>query len=73
MRFRSATLADAAVLAGMNQTLIRDEGHRNRMTIAQLEQRMVGFLAEGYQAVIFEGGEAPIGYALLRASPSGST
>lgn len=36
--------------------LIQDEGHRNRMTVAELEQRMRGWIAGEYRAVIFEAG-----------------
>jgi hypothetical protein len=32
MNFRRATIADAPELAEMNWHLIRDEGHRNRMS-----------------------------------------
>jgi len=34
LRYRAATPQDAAVLARMNAQLIRDEGHRNPMSIA---------------------------------------
>ena len=37
MEYRFATAADAPVLAVMNQQLIRDEGHRNPMTLPELE------------------------------------
>jgi predicted metal-dependent HD superfamily phosphohydrolase len=52
--FRTATLDDCALLAELNQQLIRDEGHRNRMTAPQLEQRMRGFIQGEYRAMIFE-------------------
>lgn len=57
------------MLAPLNAQLIRDEGHRNSMTIAQLEQRMVGWLRGEYQAVIFELASLVIGYALFRREP----
>ncbi len=69
MEFRVATLADAATLAALNQQLIRDEGHRNRMTLPELEQRMTGWLASEYQAVLFVAGERVVGYALFRFDP----
>ena len=47
MEYRPATPADAPALAAMNAQLIRDEGHRNRMTVAELEGRMAGWLASG--------------------------
>ncbi len=69
MHCRLATIADAAALAGMNQQLIRDEGHRNRMTLEQLTQRMMGFLTGEYKAVIFEQDDAQTGYALYKREP----
>jgi hypothetical protein len=54
MRYRLATAADVAALAKMNQRLIRDEGHRNRMTFSELEARMQQWLAGEYQAVVFD-------------------
>ena len=66
MTFRRATLDDCALLAELNHQLIRDEGHRNRMTIPELEQRMRGWLSSEYAAVIFEDGEEVVAYALYR-------
>ena len=54
------------MLAQMNEQLIRDEGHRSRMTRHDLEPRMSQWLAEGYSAVLFEAGERVAGYALYR-------
>ena len=43
------------LLAALNHQLIRDEGHRNPMTEAQLARRMRGWLARGeYRAELFE-------------------
>ena len=68
MKARIASLADCELLAGMNQRLIRDEGHRNAMTISELLERMRDWLATGeYQAVIFEDSSVPLAYALYRA------
>lgn len=69
VEFRLATAADVSQLAVLNHALIRDEGHRNRMTVDQLAQRMAEFLATGYHAVVFERGDAPIGYALYKFEP----
>jgi GNAT superfamily N-acetyltransferase len=69
MEYRRATVADAPVLAAMNQQLIRDEGHRNRMTAAELTARMAGWLAGEYEAVLFEEAGRPAGYALYRRDP----
>ena len=66
MIYRFATLADAPLLASMNQDLIRDEGHRNAMTTGELETRMVAWLNGQYQAILFERAEATAGYALFR-------
>jgi GNAT superfamily N-acetyltransferase len=66
MQYRFATPEDAALLAPLNQQLIRDEGHRNAMNLAQLAERMRGWLRGDYQAVLFEEGASPIGYALFR-------
>ena len=44
MTFRSATLEDCALLAELNHQLFRDEGHRNRMTVAEIELRINGWL-----------------------------
>jgi GNAT superfamily N-acetyltransferase len=69
VRYRPATVNDAALLAPMNAQLIRDEGHRNTMTVEQLAKRMSGWLAGEYQAFVFEVEGKPIGYALYRVEP----
>src|SRR5579871_3902467 len=66
MKYRLANATDADALAVMNHALIRDEGHRNRMTIDQLAQRMRGFFPAGYQGLIFEANDPPVGYALFK-------
>jgi GNAT superfamily N-acetyltransferase len=66
MTFRSATLDDCPLLAGLNHQLIRDEGHRNQMTVPELEQRMRGWLAGEYRAVIFEDGGDMVAYGLYQ-------
>ena len=69
MNFRRATLNDCALLAELNHQLIRDEGHRNRMTIPELEQRMKGWLASEYAAALFENDGEVVAYALYREQP----
>ena len=69
MNFRRAALSDAALLAELNHQLIRDEGHRNPMTVPELEQRMKGWLASEYTAVIFEDAGAVVAFALYREQP----
>jgi GNAT superfamily N-acetyltransferase len=66
MEYRRATLTDAALLATMNQRLIRDEGHRNPMTIAELQARIENWLRGDYEAFVFEDADGPTGYALYR-------
>jgi len=67
--YRIAGLDDVARLAQMNHRLIRDEGHRNPMTLAELEDRMAGWLQGDYEAVIFAKGSNAVGYALYRQTP----
>jgi GNAT superfamily N-acetyltransferase len=68
MKARIASLEDCAFLAAKNHEFIRDEGHRNTMTIPELEQRMREWLAGGkYRAVIFEDDSMPVAYALYCA------
>lgn len=66
MNHRSATPADAPLLATLNRELIQDEGHRNRMTIPELEERMRGWLTGEYAAIVFEDHGAVVAYALYR-------
>ena len=40
MKHRMASLADCAHLGAMNHQLIRDEGHRNPITIPELEEQI---------------------------------
>jgi predicted acetyltransferase len=69
MNFRRATLDDSPRLAELNHQLIRDEGHRNKMTVPELEQRMRGWLASEYAAFIFEDKGDVAAYALYREQP----
>ena len=67
--FRPAILNDCPLLAELNHQLLRDEGHRNRMTVPELEQRMRDWLAGDYRAVVFEEGGEVVAYALFREQP----
>lgn len=67
--FRKAITKDVAQLARMNQSLILDEGHRNRMSFGELESRMNDWLAGDYEGLVFESGSEPVGYALYRREP----
>lgn len=69
MSFRPAKLGDCPLLARLNHQLIQDEGHRNPMTVAQLEERMRDWLADEYRAVIYEDGGEVVAYALYREQP----
>lgn len=69
MKFRFATADDCGLLAELNHQLIRDEGHRNPMNVAQLEERMRGFIEKEYRAVIFEENDEVVAYALFREQP----
>ena len=60
---------DCPQLAELNHQLIRDEGHRNPMTVLQLEQRMRGWISGEYQAIIYEDGGEIVAYALFREQP----
>ena len=65
MKHRGAALADVPLLARMNRQLAEDEGHRNRFqSDAWFEERMRGFLAGNYRAVLFEDGGKTAAYAL---------
>ncbi len=69
MRYRLARAEDALTLAEMNEQLIRDEGHRNAMTLDELTARMRQWLAGEYWAVVFEDKSSAVGYALFRREP----
>jgi GNAT superfamily N-acetyltransferase len=73
LTYRFALPCDAPVLAQLNLELIRDEGHRNPMNLAQLTERMAAWLEAEYQAVLFEDATAEppdvVGYALFRREP----
>ena len=66
MTFRAATSDDCDRLAELNHQLIRDEGHRNPMTVVELEQRMRGWILGEYRAIIFEEQGEVVAYALFR-------
>lgn len=66
LHHRVATADDCPRLAELNRELIRDEGHRNRMTIPELEQRMRGWIAQEHRAVIFEDEAEIVAYVLFR-------
>ena len=65
--YRFATARDCPLLGELNHQLIRDEGHRNRMGAAELEERMRKWFEGEYQGVIFEDEDGVVGYALFRS------
>ena len=65
LSWRYPSGADLGLLAEWNHQLIRDEGHRNQMTIEQLAERMQRWLQSEYKAVIFSDG-GPVAYALFK-------
>ena len=70
LRYRCATVADAVALGRLNHQLIRDEGHRNPMTVEALIERMRGWLADdGYEALLGFDGEELVAYVLWRDEP----
>ena len=69
MTIRPATLEDLPLLAEFNHQLIQDEGHRNKMTVPELEKRMREWLSENYRAAIFEEDGEAVAYALYRDEP----
>jgi hypothetical protein len=50
MRHRIAQPEDSGILGELNHQLIKDEGHRNSMSIPQLVERMCGWLTTDYRA-----------------------
>lgn len=71
MNHRIAMASDLDLLAEWNHQLIRDEGHRNPMTVPELRERMKGWVKGEYKAVIFEESGEPVAYALYREIPDG--
>jgi GNAT superfamily N-acetyltransferase len=67
MTWRKARQRDCLLLADLNHQLIADEGHRNPMTVADLEARMANWLEEGFDAILFEREVEIAAYALYRA------
>ena len=66
MEYHFATDGDLDLLAEWNLQLIRDEGHRNRMSVADLRVRMQEWLAGEYKAVVFSADGKPVAYADYR-------
>lgn len=77
IKVRQHQREDLGLLARMNRELADDEGHRNPMTVAQLEERFKRFIdQEGWSVDLFALDDEIIGYATHRyeadlAEPSG--
>lgn len=71
MDYRFATESDLDFLAEWNRQLIRDEGHRNSMSVRQLRERMKGWIEGEYKAVLFYTGKDQVAYALYSESDQG--
>ena len=70
LKYRFATFDDIPLLAKMNRQLVEDEQHRNRFKSEEwFVERMRGFLAGEYRAVLFEFEDQVVGYALYRNHP----
>ena len=65
LEWRNASEGDLALLAEWNHQLIRDEGHRNPMNVAELAERMKEWLHGEYRAILFSESE-PVAYALFK-------
>jgi len=64
IEIKECTQNDIKLLSKMNKLLIEDEKTNNLMDITQLENRMEGFLNNGYKAFFFIIEKEIIGYAL---------
>jgi ribosomal protein S18 acetylase RimI-like enzyme len=70
LELRRAGEADCRLLACMNKELIEDEGSTNPMNPEELEERMRGFLRDGWTAELFQSGASIVGYVLYRTKCS---
>jgi GNAT superfamily N-acetyltransferase len=65
LSWREASDGDLGLLAKWNHQLIRDEGHRNPMTVGELALRLGTWLQGEYCGVLFSSDE-PVAYALFK-------
>ena len=66
MHLREATTEDLPLLAELNRQLIQDQQFPNPMSVAELEERMRGWLVAEYRAALFEIDSQPVAYGLFR-------
>jgi ribosomal protein S18 acetylase RimI-like enzyme len=71
LHLREATLEDLPLLASLNHQLIEDQRSSNPMSVAELQERMRGWLAAEYRAVVFEIESEPVAYAVFRPAEAG--
>jgi len=71
MHLREATAEDLPLLAELNRQLIQDQRSSNQMSVAELEERMRGWLRAEYRAVVFEIDSQHVAYALFRLDEGG--
>jgi GNAT superfamily N-acetyltransferase len=71
VRLREATAEDLPLLARLNRELIEDQRSSNPMSLAELEERMRGWLAGEYRSVFFELESDLVAYALFRPAEGG--
>jgi ribosomal protein S18 acetylase RimI-like enzyme len=71
VHLRDAEARDLPLLAELNRQLIQDQGSSNSMSVAELEERMHGWLAAEYRAVLFEIDAQAVAYALFRPAEDG--
>ena len=70
MEIVRAELRDADILAELNQELIEDEQHPNPMRIAQLTERMRGWLTTDYICYMAKEKGSIVAYCLYRDDES---
>lgn len=70
MESHEAGSSDLDLLAEWNRQLIQDEGHRNRMSVSELRERMRQWLCGEYRAIIFTVDAEPLAYALYKENES---
>jgi ribosomal protein S18 acetylase RimI-like enzyme len=66
MKIVPATLEDVEILAQLNKRLIEDERYPNPMDVAQLAERMTGWLQAEYQGYLVIINENIAAYCLYR-------
>jgi len=69
LTLRKAQETDLPLLARMNKHLIEDEGSPNPMDLAQLEERMRGWLLSDWHIDLLCRGAEVVGYAVYRFRP----